>query len=157
MSGDEASDTIGNLEVKVQDSEGIPPNQHRMQETRGWQAVVGFRHPEGNHLAPGVASAWLHVGLRQNVDGYTNRSDVEASNTIVNANAQIQNNERIPPDQQCLARKELEDGGLLSGHDIHKDYTLHLVSRLQGGMKISVKTDGKSSCPTLRRPTPLAT
>ena len=131
LSGVEASDTIGSLEVQVQDNEGIPPDQHRLvcrQEIRGWQAVVGLRHPEGNHSAVGVAHPWWHAGLRQNVDGYANRSDVDASDTIVNANAKIQNNERTPPDQQCLAGEKLEDCRLLSGQDIQKDCTLHLVA-----------------------------
>ena len=63
----------------------------------------------------------LHGGLRafvENVDGHANRSDVEASDTIVIAIATIQNYERFPPDQQSLAGKKLEDGRHLSGHDI---------------------------------------
>ena len=87
------------------------------------------------HPAPGVASAWWLAGLRRNVDGYANRSDVEASDTIVNANAKIQYNERLPPDQQSLVGKQLEDGRQLSGHDIQKDCPLHLVLRLHGGMQ----------------------
>jgi len=27
------------------------------------------QHPEGKHLAPGVASAWWHADLRQDADG----------------------------------------------------------------------------------------
>ena len=54
------------------------------------QPQIRSRHPKEYHPAPGVASAWCHAGLRQNVDGYANRSDVEASDTIVNANAKRQ-------------------------------------------------------------------
>ena len=89
------------------------PKRRTEQQIRGWQAVVGLRHPQANHPAPGVASAWWFAGLPRNVDGYANGSAVEASDTIVNANAEIQNNERLPPDQQCLAGKKLEDGRLL--------------------------------------------
>ena len=66
-----------------------------------------------------------------------NMSGAEASDTIGNLEVKVLG---IPPDQQCLAGKELDEGRLLSGHDIQKDCTLHLVLRLHGGMLIFVET-----------------
>ena len=139
-------DRIKNIKSKIQENEGIHPDQQRLFFSRKeLEDEYTLRDYDVENEATIDLVLRSKVGYQifaRTLSGKTVTLEVEPSDTIEDIKTKVQEKEGINSDQQRLtfSGQELEDRYTLSDYNIQKKATCQLILKGDGDFLISVKT-----------------
>jgi len=152
------SDSIEKVKAKIQDQEGIPPEQQRLtfgdEELKAVHTLGDYDIQDGSTLSlVRTLRGRMRIFAKMQT-GKTILLDVQPDNSIEKVKMKIQDKEGIPLDQQCLvyALKELEDGRTLDDYHIQNESTLYLILTPQSGIQVFILMPTEQTFPLAVEP-----
>ena len=140
------TDTVEILKAKIQDEEGIPPDEQVLHTSRP-SAYMKDGHTLSDYYIQNESIISLGLLSSRLIDVKTQAGKtiglwVKDLDTIKNVKNKIQGREGIPPNHQILFFDglKLKSGRTISEYNIRGGYTLHLALRLTNSMQIFIRT-----------------